>query len=251
MVQSQVPFVLKAQRYEYLLEKRLRNEENMLSLQGKTPQRPSVLIKRRHYFRLFPSCYVYFDRAMNNDQSSDSKIVRQCQRGDKAAFRQIVEGRQRIVFSLSLKMLADEEEAKDVVQETFLRAWQAIGRFDPQKSINTWLYTIATRLCLDRLKRRRLIVPLPDDERELRRFASDNNGQRQLENREWTAIVRLLAERLSEMQRLAFTLCQLEGLSLQEAETITGVSAKRLKDNLYVARQTIRKRLKELGYEED
>ena len=188
---------------------------------------------------------------MNNDQSSDSKIVRQCQRGDKAAFRQIVEGRQRIVFSLSLKMLADEEEAKDVVQETFLRAWQAIGRFDPQKSINTWLYTIAIRLCLDRLKRRRLIVPLPDDERVLLRFASDSNSQRQLENREWTAIVRLLAERLSEMQRLAFTLCQLEGLSLQEAETITGVSAKRLKDNLYVARQTIRKRLKELGYEED
>ena len=58
-----------------------------------------------------------------------------------------------------------------------------------------------------------------------------------------------MAENLSEKQRLVFTLCQLEGLSSEEAEEITGLDAKQIKSNLYVARQTVRKHLKELGYE--
>ena len=181
----------------------------------------------------------------------DNEIIARCQRGDKSAFRTVVENYQRMVFSLSLKMLADEEKAKDVVQDTFIRVWQSIRSYDPQKPFKTWLYTIATRLCLDQLKREKPLIPLPDDECMLHRFASDDNSQRQLENAEWAAIVRLLAEGLSEKQRIAFTLCQLEELSLQEAEEITDMDARQLKSNLYVARQTIRKRLKDLGYEED
>jgi RNA polymerase sigma-70 factor (ECF subfamily) len=153
-----------------------------------------------------------------------------------------------MVFSLALKMLCDEEEAKDLVQETFLRVWQRIGDYDPQKSFTTWLYTIASRLCLDRLKSMRHTIPLPEDESVLRRFAADDN-QRSLENSEWVAIVRTMAEGLSTKQRLVFTLCQLEGLSSSEVEQITGLDARQVKSNLYVARQTIRERLKHLGYE--
>lgn len=205
-------------------------------------------------FRLLLSNIVYLLKSRHQQQSmiqTDSEIITRCQRGDKAAFREVVQSYQRMVFSLSLKMLADEEEAKDVVQETFIRVWQGIRSYDPQKPFKTWLYTIATRLCLDRLKRQRPVVPLPDDERTLHRFASDDNSQRKMENAEWAAIVRLLAEGLSEKQRIAFSLCQLEGLSPQEAEEMTDMDARQLKSNLYVARQTIRKRLKNLGYEEN
>lgn len=181
----------------------------------------------------------------------DSNIITECQRGDKAAFRRVVQTYQRMVFSLTLKMLGNEEEAKDVVQETFIRVWLGIRSYDTKKSFTTWLYTIASRLCLDHLKRSKAVISLPDDERILHRFASDNDSQQQLENSEWVAIIRLLAEGLSEKQRLIFTLCQLEGLSSAEAEQITGMDAQQVKNNLYVARQTIRKRLRDLGYEED
>ena len=182
---------------------------------------------------------------------TNSDIIRQCKGGNKEAFRTVVQTHHRAVFSLALKMLADEEEAKDVVQETFIRVWQNFRNYDPKRSFTTWLYTIATRQCIDRMKATKFVCPMPDDERVLHCFASDNDSQQTLENSEWISIVRLLAEGLSEKQRLVFTLCQLEGLSSQEAEQITGMDARQVKSNLYVARQTIRKRLKDLGYEED
>ena len=180
---------------------------------------------------------------------TDNDIIRQCQGGNKEAFRWVVQTHQRLVFSVALKMLADEEEAKDVVQETFIRIWQSIRDYDPQKPFSTWLYTIASRLCLDHLKRMRRLLPLPEDERVLQRFVADTDSQRTLENSEWVAIVRMLANELSPKQKLVFTLCQLEGLPSAEVEQITGLDARQVKSNLYVARQTIRKRLTHLGYE--
>lgn len=179
----------------------------------------------------------------------ESNIISRCQQGDKEAFRWVVQTYQRMVFSLALKMMCDEEEAKDMVQETFIRVWQSIRSYDPQKTISTWIYTIASRLCIDRLKRANRIVALPEDQLALRRFASENDSQQSLENKEWVSIVRTIADGLSDKQRLVFTLCQLEGLPSAEVEQITGLDAKQVKSNLYVARQTIRKQLKKLGYE--
>ena len=93
----------------------------------------------------------------------------------------------------------------------------------------------------------RRILPLPEDERVLHRFANDE--QQTLENNEWVSIVRMLADDLSPKQKLVFTLCQMEGLPSSEVEQVTGLDAKQVKSNLYVARQTIRERLKHLGYE--
>ena len=176
-------------------------------------------------------------------------IILRCQQGDKEAFRWVVQTHQQLIFSLALKMLCDEEEAKDMVQETFIRVWQNIRSYDLRTTFSTWVYTIASRLCIDRLKRARRIVALPDDELALRRFASDGDNQLALENKEWVSIVRTIAGELSDKQRLVFTLCQLEGLSSAEVEQITGLDARQVKSNLYIARQTIRKRLTDLGYE--
>ncbi len=176
-------------------------------------------------------------------------IVVRCQQGEKAAFRGVVQTYQRMVFSLSLKLLCDEEEARDMVQETFIRVWQRMGEYDTRKNFTTWIYTIAIRLCLDRLKRMQHVVSMPDDELVFRRYASDTDTHRALENKEWVSIVRMLADGLGEKQRMVFTLCHLEGLSSSEVEEITGLDTKQVKSNLYVARQTIRERLKQLGYD--
>ena len=179
----------------------------------------------------------------------DSDIIERCKRGDREAFRVVVQGCQQMVYSLSLKMLCNEDDAMDLLQDTFLKVWLNIASYDGRCCFSTWVYGIALHLCIDRLRKQKTILPLPGDETALKDCFNDNNPQRRLENKEWVQIVRLLAGRLSVKQRLVFTLCQLEGLETAEVERITGMSADKIKKNLYVARQTIREQLKKMGYE--
>lgn len=72
----------------------------------------------------------------------ENDIISRCQQGDREAFRWVVQTHQRMIFSLALKMLCDEEEAKDMVQETFIRVWQSIRSFDSQR-IATDIYSIS------------------------------------------------------------------------------------------------------------
>lgn len=179
----------------------------------------------------------------------EPEIITKCQNGDKDAFRTVVQTYQKMVFSLALKFICDEDEAKDIVQETFIKVWVNIKRHDCSCSFSTWIYEIASNLCLNRIKATKRLVPLPEDESVLREYATNSDSQRQLENSEWVAILRLLADKLCEKQRMLFTLSHLEGLDSEEISTITGLDAKQIKSNLYVARQTIREQLKILGYE--
>ena len=179
----------------------------------------------------------------------EKELVESLKRHDPEAFRLVYDKyHQRLLF-LSYGIVHNTEDAEDIVQETFIRVWQNFGRYNPQLKFSTWLYSIASRLCIDRLKKMRRIVALPDDEPVLRRLTSDADSHAALENKEWVALVRLLTDELSAKQKLVFTLCQLEGLSSDEAEQITGLSARQVKSNLYAARQTIRERLKKLGYD--
>ncbi|MCQ2251777.1 MAG: RNA polymerase sigma factor, partial [Bacteroidales bacterium] len=179
----------------------------------------------------------------------DSKILNQCISGDRNAFRVIVKTYQRMVFSLTLKMLCNEDEAKDMVQETFIKVWQNLPKFDPQKTLSTWIYTIATRLCLDRIKLQKHTYQLPDDDTALRNYATHQDAQTELENSEWVQLVTTLTNGLSPKQKLVFTLIQLEGLESSEVEEITGMDSTQVKSNLYQSRKNIKERLTKLGYE--
>ena len=118
-------------------------------------------------------------------QQIDADIIRRCKAGDKTAFRSVVQNCQGMVYSLSLKMLVDVEEAKDVVQDTFIKVWQNIGSYDDRYGFNTWVYTIASRLCLDRLRKIRPIGPMDDDKRVFESIADDTDPEHQLESSEW------------------------------------------------------------------
>lgn len=175
-------------------------------------------------------------------------IISKCRSGDKEAFRLLVKNFYRLVFSIAVKMLASEDLAKDIVQETFVRVWNNIDSYDESKKFSTWICVIASRLCLDELDKQKHIQPLPEDENFFNRFVSDYDSSFQLEVSEWVKIVKVLADDLSPKQKLVFTLCQLQGMDVSEVVEISGMDADKIKKNLYVARQKIRERLIKLGY---
>ena len=87
--------------------------------------------------------------------------VIQAQQGSEDAFTQIVETYQKPVYNLCYRMLGDHYEAEDAAQETFLRAYRSISRYDRERSFSTWLLSIAAHYCIDQIRRRRMsLVPL-------------------------------------------------------------------------------------------
>jgi len=80
-------------------------------------------------------------------------IVRRCLRGDERAYRELVERYQPQVYSLALRMVRRAEDAEDLTQETFVRMFRALDRYDPTRAFGAWLMTIASRLCIDHIRR--------------------------------------------------------------------------------------------------
>src|ERR671937_1569260 len=103
----------------------------------------------------------------DQDKNKDQRLlVAAAQAGDEQAFRRLVEPYRRALEVHCYRMLGSVQDAEDLVQETLLRAWRALDRFEPRAQFQTWLYRIATNACLDELQRRprrpELIDPFPD-----------------------------------------------------------------------------------------
>ena len=90
------------------------------------------------------------------ESGTDGEILRRCLAGDEQAYRELVLKYQRQVFSLARRMVGSAEDAEDLTQETFVRMFRALDRYDPSRPFPAWLFTIATRLCIDHLRRRRV-----------------------------------------------------------------------------------------------
>lgn len=183
------------------------------------------------------------------DPYDEQQIIERCQEGDKDAFRWVVNRYQRLVFSVAFKMMCSEDAAKDIVQETFIRVWLNIRKYRNDKSFRTWIYTIAARLCLDALEKSSRQQPMREYEAYLKDFVDNLTPDIILENSELAAAIGILSQGLSPRQREVFTLVCLENMDTQEVIDITGLTAEKIKSNLYVARKTIKKQLKRLGYE--
>ena len=96
--------------------------------------------------------------------------------GDDDAFAQIVDNYQVPVYNLCYRMLGNKEEAEDAAQETFLRAYRNLKRYDPNRKFVTWLLSIASHYCIDRLRRRRLKLVSLDDLLPMRERAASTPG---------------------------------------------------------------------------
>jgi RNA polymerase sigma-70 factor, ECF subfamily len=177
-------------------------------------------------------------------QSTINELVELSRENDANAFRKLVEAHQSMAFTLAFRLLCDEDDAKDIVQETFIRIWKHLDRYNTAMKFSTWLYSITTNLCFDQLKmaKRRPIDKLNSQDL-LVKFITDENGEQHFINKELAAIIKEMTTGLSPKQKLVFTLRDLEGLEIDEIQTITHMSADKIKSNLYLARQCIRKKL--------
>jgi RNA polymerase sigma-70 factor (ECF subfamily) len=93
----------------------------------------------------------------------EPEVLNQVQQGSQDAFTQLVETYQRPVYNLCYRMLGDPNDAEDAAQETFLRVYKNIKRYDHKRPFSTWLLSIAAHLCIDQLRKRRMVVISMDE----------------------------------------------------------------------------------------
>jgi RNA polymerase sigma-70 factor (ECF subfamily) len=101
-------------------------------------------------------------------QGSESEWLRNAQKGDSQAFTCLVETYERPVYNLCYRMLGNAQDAEDAAQETFLRAYKSLKRYDPERPFSTWLLSIAAHYCIDQIRKRKVNLvsieelPIPD-----------------------------------------------------------------------------------------
>jgi RNA polymerase sigma-70 factor (ECF subfamily) len=180
--------------------------------------------------------------------ASDRELLDALQRDEELALDEIIGRKTRPLTQVVYRILHDEEEARDVVQMAFLRLWENRRRYDPRWSPNTWIYRIATNLAIDHLRARKS----REKHQEPYRMHLSQVGSRQpekglatLQQQEVSEIFQRLAAELTEKQRLAFLLREVEGLSSAEVAEILSCQESTVRNHVFNARKALQARLRE------
>ncbi len=174
----------------------------------------------------------------------DADILHKCRNKDEQAFKVLVEKFQSYAFNLAFRLILNEDDAKDVVQESFIRVWKHIHHYDSKVLFTTWLYKIVTNLCYDNLKsgrrRNHAVLKLAENQASL---TSGDHISGNTENKDLIRKIRQLSKDLTIKQRMVFILRDLHELPVKEVCKILDLSEGAVKTNLYLARLNIRERI--------
>jgi RNA polymerase sigma-70 factor (ECF subfamily) len=168
---------------------------------------------------------------------------------DPAAFRQLVETYSQRIYNLALKMLGDPDLAEDILQETFVNAYQAIDRFEGRSHISTWLYRIAHNAVLMRLRKEKGSPDLQSLEEDVDLDTLvvadrwDDGPERRLLQAELLQKMDEALANLSESLRVVFVLRDIDGLSTAQTAEVLDLSETAVKSRLHRARLALRKQL--------
>ena len=183
-------------------------------------------------------------------EASDLAVVARVKAGDHDAFRHLVERHSRGVFRLAYRMTGHEQDAEDVVQETFLRAFRQIRRFEERSSFATWLYRITVNCSHDLLRQRPRAGARPSlDDPDLglaaglADTAASADPLRELASRRIDERVRSAMRELSDQERSAFVMRHFEGLSIDEIGRALDLKTSAAKHSIFRAVQKLRRAL--------
>src|SRR5215204_441482 len=175
---------------------------------------------------------------------TEAFLVQRAQKGDQNAFAMLVDEHQQYVYNLALRVLKNEEEALDLAQETFVRAWTALPNFRGQSQFRTWLYRIVTNLCYNRLPNlRRSLNDLGDDVMEEIPETNFNAPASEFETNETRKYLHQAIDSLDANYKLLITLRYQNELSYDEIATTLNLPLGTVKTGIFRAKEQLRKSL--------
>lgn len=177
--------------------------------------------------------------------ASDEDVwVSRAKAGDQAAFEAIVQRYERQIFSFVYRMMGDADDAYDLTQDCFVRAYRSLGSTSADLNVSAWLHRIASNACLDVLRRRKRIRWLPWDNTKhehLLGSRSSDEPERTTVSQEVSHIVQETLSRMTPRNRAALIMREYEGLSCEEIGEVLGLSRSAVKSVLFRGREEFRK----------
>lgn len=194
---------------------------------------------------------------MNATLVSDHELVSRAQQGSEKAYRELLGRYQRPVFSIIYRMIRDREQAEDLAQETFVRVFNHIDRYDPRYKFSSWIFKIATNLTIDWIRRKELntvsidgsrnaVTPEQIEATSITIASPDENPEELLEARELGEEIEAAIGRLRPEYRAAILLRHVEGREYQEIAEILALPLGTVKTYIHRGRNELREQLQHL-----
>lgn len=183
--------------------------------------------------------------------SDETEWIQLARKGDQVAFGRLVLAYQTPIYNLAYRMLGNSVEAEDAAQESFLRAYTRLHTYDPQRPFRSWMFSIASHYCIDRLRRRRINwLSLEEEFARPMRLASDNPGpEAAVTRQDQEERVQRLLTTLSPTDRAAITLLYWYDYSYEEIAEVLNLTVSAIKSRLFRARRALAKTVQgEPGY---
>jgi RNA polymerase sigma-70 factor, ECF subfamily len=203
---------------------------------------------------------IQSSQGMANDPSvraTEADLIREAQQGSRTAFDALVRQYDQAVLRLALHLTGSEQDAEDIHQEAFLKAYRYLGNFRFECSFYTWIYRIVTNLCLDLLRRRKsrredqaITLDASGEEIDLLTNVSDQrasaNPDRELSRKFLAERIREALDKLTPRERMVFELKHYQGLKLRTIGEILNTTEETAKNTLFRATRKLRANLAEL-----
>lgn len=195
-----------------------------------------------------------------NELHNEERLIEACRQGDREAFRQLFELHKDRVWSIALHFIGDENAARDITQQVFLKLFTAITQFRGEAEFSTWLYRMTANACLDEQRRQRRFLSFdifkagdselnPMDKQQARQI-EQGIGQLIQEDQhaqlEMSAVVKAAVKELKPKLRIAILLKYFEGLSYEEMAAVLGCSAGTVASRLNRGHKELARRLQHL-----
>lgn len=179
------------------------------------------------------------------EEASDAAIVERCRGGDLDAFGVLIDRYQKPIFNAVIHKVWNREDAREICQQSFLKAFEHLDSFDANLKFFSWIYRIAMNESINHLQARRAWVPL--DEEALLPASGADPEEASMARQRCRAVHSALAA-LDEKYRAVLVLCHLLQLSYREAAESLDLEEKTVKSRLFSARQLLRENLEALGH---
>lgn len=180
----------------------------------------------------------------------DVRLAKLARKGDQRAFAEIVELYKDKIFHLAYRMLNNRHEAEDIVQETFLRVYKNLDRYDENQKFSTWIYRIGTNLCIDRLRKRKPSYSLDADMNDQEGMdgysmipSDDRTPESEMLLSETQRIIHQAIETLPAKYKTIMILRYIQDMSLQEISEVLTLPVTTIKTRVHRGREFLRKKL--------